>query len=64
MQILDYDNKENIHVCLSCDTEFAVTITNSEDDELNVEFCPCCGSPLEEDEDEEGYIDEDDPELY
>lgn len=64
MQILDYDNKENAHLCLSCDTEFVVSITNTEDDELAVEFCPCCGAPLEDEDGDEGYEGDDDPELY
>ncbi len=62
MQILDYDNKENSHFCLNCDTEFTVSITNLEDEEIIVEFCPCCGAPLEEDEQEEQ--DDDDAEMY
>jgi transcription elongation factor Elf1 len=51
MQILDYENKENTHVCLNCDTEFAVRITSTEDDQLAVAFCPCCGETLDDEED-------------
>lgn len=52
MQILDYDDKNNTHVCLNCDTEFSVVLINNDDDELGVEFCPCCGASLEEEIDE------------
>lgn len=57
MQILDYDNNNNVHVCLNCDTEFNVNIYNTDGDELQVAFCPCCGSSLD-DEDSIDEIDE------
>lgn len=64
MQILDYNDKEHVHVCLNCDTEFTVKITNAEEDEVSVDFCPCCGESL--DEEENGFEDdeEDDLDLY
>lgn len=67
MQMLDYDNNENIHVCLNCDTEFNVTIySNDQDDQLQVAYCPCCGAPLDEqdelDEMLEEFLDDQDDE--
>lgn len=54
MQMLDYDNSDNIHVCLNCDTEFNVTLYNNDNDEdqLQVAYCPCCGAPLDDERDE------------
>jgi rRNA maturation endonuclease Nob1 len=48
MQVLDYGGHEDVHVCLSCDAEFAVNLINGDDEQLTVDFCPCCGSPLDE----------------
>lgn len=60
MQILDYEGKEDVHVCLSCDTEFTVRIINADEDEVTVDFCPSCGSPLDDEEDEDMELDEED----
>lgn len=50
MQILEYE--ENVHLCLSCDTEFKVLVLNNGGEEMVTAFCPCCGNPLDEDEEE------------
>lgn len=63
MQILDYEGKEDVHVCLSCDTEFAVRVLNDDEDEISVCFCPACGAPLEDEEEDED-MDVDDEDKY
>jgi len=63
MQILDYNGNEQVHVCLSCDTEFVVNILNVEmEEEMSVEFCPCCGAPLQDETDDDMLSDDIDPE--
>lgn len=52
MQVLDYEGHEDVHVCLSCDAEFAVNLINGDDELRWIEFCPCCGAPLDEIDDE------------
>lgn len=46
--------------CPFCEVEFTVS---TEDEDLEVNFCPFCGDELyEEDEDEDDYDDEEDDE--
>lgn len=54
------DNSE-YHVCDSCDAEF--TVTPAYEDDIDIMFCPFCGSPLDVDDvdfDEEDELDDED----
>jgi Zn-finger nucleic acid-binding protein len=33
-------------LCNSCETEFSVEIHNAVDDDIELEYCPICGSKL------------------
>lgn len=58
MQILEYDDDNHPHVCLSCDAEFAVQPLNSSDMEASEPaFCPYCGSPLDDEDMDDEMLD-------
>jgi predicted nucleic acid-binding Zn-ribbon protein len=59
MIVLDYDGDQKTHVCESCEAEFSITIIDDSFDEHTVSFCPCCGSPLTLEEDDDEDYDED-----
>lgn len=44
----------DIHMCNECGAEFTVQLTYDQFEEMSVQYCPVCGSSLEED-DLEGY---------
>lgn len=49
------------HICYECDSEFFVFPTDADEEEVEVSFCPYCGSELESIE-EDDIIDEYDEE--
>lgn len=50
-----FENEQEVFLCQNCDSEF--TVTKIDDEEDPVAFCPYCGEPVDQiDED----IDEDD----
>lgn len=60
--MIQYDDEENIILCINCDAEYTITRIDGEE-EQQPEFCPFCGYHLieeefedEEDEDEDGYL--------
>jgi Zn ribbon nucleic-acid-binding protein len=57
--MFQYDEEEDVTVCVNCDAEY--TITKIDEEEQEAEFCPFCGyHHLEEDYEEEDDIDESD----
>ena len=46
-----YENMDDVYLCENCDSEF--TVNKIDDEEADVCFCPYCGDPVVE-------IDEDD----
>ena len=58
--MFQYDEEEDVTVCVNCDAEY--TITKIDEEEQEAEFCPFCGyHQLEEDyDDDENDIDESD----
>lgn len=51
MQVLNYDDDYEVHVCSACDAEFHLSYDQSQ--ELVVEYCPFCGNNFEEEDDYE-----------
>lgn len=51
MQVLNYDDDYEVHVCSACDAEFHLRYDQSQ--ELAVEYCPFCGNDFEEEDYEE-----------
>ena len=48
------------HICYECDSEFVVECV--EENEMDVSFCPYCGSELDLDEDQDDMLDDEDEE--
>jgi hypothetical protein len=56
--MFQYDEEENIILCINCDAEY--TITKIDDEEQEPEFCPYCGYHQIDEEDDD-IEDEDSP---
>ena len=56
--MFQYDEEENIILCINCDAEY--TITKIDDEEQEPEFCPYCGYH-QIDEGDDDIEDEDSP---
>ena len=56
--MFQYDEEENIILCINCDAEY--TITKINDEEQEPEFCPYCGYHQIDEEDDD-IEDEDSP---
>lgn len=48
-----------VHTCNECEAEFIVESVYDEFEEFLVSFCPSCGAPLDEEDEDEDEVDED-----
>ena len=56
--MFQYDEEENIILCVNCDAEY--TLTKIDDEEQEPEFCPYCGyHQIDEEYDEDDEEDDD-----
>ena len=47
------------YICYECDSEFFVFPTHTDDDEVDVAFCPYCGSEIENLQEDDDYMEDD-----
>ncbi len=57
--MFQYDEEDDITLCINCDAEY--TITKIDDEEQEAEFCPFCGHHQLEDFDEDNDEEDEDP---
>lgn len=52
------DDDIQLFICNACSAEFTVQLTYDQFEEMSVQYCPVCGSSLDEEDDLEGFEDQ------